>query len=336
MHPRTGGRQSPFDVTVRCRPDACVNQDSWQSPHRRPLPAPGSRTLLMGVLNVTPDSFSDGGQLASVQAVVDRAGALLTAGADILDLGGESTRPGGPPVSAAEERDRVLPALAALRRAWPDAPVSIDTYKATVAAEAIEAGADVINDIWGLAHGLSPDQRARWREAARSGDTAPDLPLSPLAEAAGRLHCPVILMHNRTDRDYRDFWEDVLLDLKMSVLLARRGGVASSQIWLDPGFGFAKDVPQNLEVLKHLERIVALGFPVLVGTSRKSTLGRVLGATVDDRVEGTAATAVWAIQQGCRMLRAHDVAQLTRFIRMADALRAGLGYSETAHDRPGA
>ena len=303
----------------------------WQSPHGRPLPAPGGRTLVMAVLNATPDSFSDGGQLASPQAVVDRAGILIEAGADVLDLGGESTRPGAPAVSADEELARVLPALAALRRAWPDVPISIDTYKADVAEAAIRAGADIVNDIWGLAHGLSADDRRRWREIARRDadvSAAPAFPaLPPMAETVSRLKCPVIVMHNRPDRDYADFWADLLLDLRLSLALARRAGIAEHQIWLDPGFGFAKTVPQNLEALSRLSRIVALGHPVLVGTSRKSTLGAVLGTGVDQRIEGTGATIVWAIQQGGAMVRVHDVREMVRFARMADAIKAGLAFS---------
>lgn len=293
----------------------------WQSPHGRPLPSPGPRTLIMGVLNVTPDSFSDGGELASPQAVADRAGRMLEAGADMLDLGGESTRPGAAAVGATEELDRVLPAIAAVRRAFPSAPISIDTYKPEVAAAAIASGADLINDIWGCTHGLTAAERKAW---------SPGAPLpraSAMAETAARLRCPIILMHNRPDRAYGDFWADVLRDFQLSLALARTAGVAGHQIWLDPGFGFAKDPAHNLEVLRQLHRIVALGYPVLVGTSRKSTLGKVLGTTVDQRLEGTGATAVWAIQQGAHMLRVHDVAEMVRFARMADAINAGLSFA---------
>lgn len=307
----------------------------WQSPHGRPLPAPGLRTLLMGVLNVTPDSFSDGGQLSSVNAVVDRAGAMLAAGANLLDLGGESTRPGAQKISATEECDRVLPAIVALRRAWPAVPLSIDTYKADVAEAALTAGADLINDVWGFTHGLDPAQRAAWRASASSSarDSAPRAPLagprpvSPMAEVAARLRAPAILMHNRPDRAYGDFWTDVLLDLRTSLALAHAAGVPDHQLWLDPGFGFAKDVAQNLAVLRDLHRIVALGFPVLVGTSRKSTLGAVLGTRVDDRLEASGATVVWAIQQGAAMVRVHDVPEMARFARMADAIKSGLGFT---------
>jgi dihydropteroate synthase len=280
----------------------------------------------MGVLNVTPDSFSDGGQLASVQAVVDRAGAMLAAGADVLDVGGESTRPGAAPVGVAEECDRVLPALVALRRVFPGIAISIDTYKAEVARVAVRAGADIVNDIWGGLHGVATEIRRAWAAAVERGGPAPAPPSSPMAAAVAALRCPVILMHNRPDREYGDFWADMLLDLRLSLAVAGAAGVPAHQIWVDPGFGFAKNPPHNLEILKHLDRIVALGPPVLLGTSRKSTIGLVLGAPVDDRLDGTGATLVWGIQQGCQMVRVHDVAPLMRFVRMADAIKAGLTW----------
>ena len=299
---------------------------AWQSPHGRPLPRPGGRTLVMGVLNVTPDSFSDGGQLPTVAAVVARAAEMLAAGADVLDVGGESTRPGGSPVSEAQELDRVLPAVAAIRTEFPQAPLSVDTYKATVAAAAVEAGADIVNDIWGGLHGVAAAERWRWVEARRRGEVAPP-PWSLMAETVARLRCPLILMHNRLDREYADFWADLLDDLRLSLAVAAAAGVPTHQLWLDPGFGFAKDPPHNLEVLQHLGRIVALGHPVLLGTSRKSTIGRVLDAPVDDRLEGTGATLVWGIQQGCAMVRVHDVAAMLRYVRMADAIKAGLTWT---------
>ena len=314
----------------------------------------------MGVLNVTPDSFSDGGELSSPQAVVDRAGAMLAAGADVLDIGGESTRPGAASVGAVEECDRVLPALTALRHAFPNAAVSIDTYKATVAVPAVEAGADIVNDIWGALRGWTAEERTRasgvlaeqagkpalqsesvsndrtlgdateegGRVAAAAHRVEPSVnwPRSPMAEAVAALRCPVILMHNRPDRNYGDFWSDLLLDLRLSLAVTQAAGVPANQIWLDPGFGFAKNPPHNLEVLKHLDRIVALGYPVLLGTSRKSTIGLVLDAPTNDRLDGTAATVVWGIQQGCAMVRVHDVAAMLRFVRMADAIKAGLDW----------
>jgi len=302
-----------------------VHLPVWQSPHGRKLPAPGGRTLLMGVLNVTPDSFSDGGQLLSTQAVVDRAGAMLAEGADVLDLGGESTRPGGAPLSAVEECDRVLPALVAVRRAFPSAPLSIDTYKAEVAAAAVQAGADIVNDIWGCLHGWTADERHA-AESLQRGESPASRPPSPMAGTVAALNCPVVLMHNRPDRNYGDFWTDLMLDLRLSLAVAQTAGIPDHQIWLDPGFGFGKNPPHNLEALKHLDRIVALGHPVLLGTSRKSTIGIVLGVPVNDRLDGTGATIVWGIRQGCHMVRVHDVAAMLRFVRMTDAIRAGIAW----------
>lgn len=281
----------------------------WQSPHGRPLPGPGARTLIMGILNVTPDSFSDGGLATSVDAAKAWTAEMVGAGVDMIDIGGESTRPGAELVSAAEEQARVLPVIRAIRARWPDLPLSIDTYKAAVAEAAIEAGADVVNDVWGLAHGVEPATGA-----------------SPMAECVARLGCPVIAMHNRTNRDYGDFWADLLADFQTALDRAKRAGIPAHQIWLDPGFGFAKDVPHNLEVIRHLDRIVQLGYPVLVGTSRKSTIGKVLNREVGDRLDGTAASVVWSIQQGCAMVRVHDVAAMRPYVQMADAIKAGLNY----------
>jgi dihydropteroate synthase len=282
----------------------------------------------MGVLNVTPDSFSDGNQLTSPQALVERAGEMIAEGADVLDIGGESTRPGAAVVSAAMELARVLPAIESVRRAWPDVPVSIDTYKAGVAAAAIRAGADIVNDVWGLTHGLTEKDRADWLAQAAQAPESDRLPSpTPMARVVAEQGCPVIMMHNRPRPDYRDFWPDLLLDLRLSLALAAAAGIPARQLWLDPGFGFAKNVAQNLAVVRDLGKIVALGHPVLLGTSRKSTLGRVLGTPVDDRLDGTGATLVWGIQQGCRMVRVHDVAAMRRYVRIADALKQGLDYT---------
>jgi dihydropteroate synthase len=305
--------------------------DSWHSPHDRVLPVIGRRTLIMGVVNVTPDSFSDGGELVTPQALCDRAGSMIEAGADVLDIGGESTRPGAEPLSAAAELDRILPAITTLRRVWPTVPISVDTYKAAVADDAVQQGADIINDVWGLTHGVDREAWLRFRAAVefRGSDRLPAL-LSPMAAVAARRKCPIIVMHNRPQRNYGDFWNDVLLDLRASLALGLQAGVQRRQLWTDPGFGFAKNVPQNLEVLRDLGRIVKLGYPVLVGTSRKSTIGAVIGAEVADRLEGGAATLAWAIQQGCHMVRVHDVREMARVTRMADAIKAGLDYSTAA------
>ena len=283
----------------------------------------------MGVLNVTPDSFSDGNELPTTQAVVDRAGQMITEGADVLDLGGESTRPGAADVSGAAELARVLPAITAIRQAWPHMPISIDTYKAEVAAAAVQAGADVVNDVWGLTHELTVEGRDRWQAIGQARDTDPETWPAPtrMAATVAALACPVIVMHNRPGAHYRDFWDDLLLDLQVSLALAAGAGIARHQVWLDPGFGFAKDMAQNLAVVRDLGRVVRLGYPVLLGTSRKSTIGRVLGADIRDRLDGTGATIVWGIQQGCGMVRVHDVAVMRRYVRMADALKQGLDFS---------
>lgn len=282
----------------------------------------------MGILNVTPDSFSDGNQLASTAAVLERAGRMILEGADVLDIGGESTRPGAAMVPVTMELERVLPAIEAVRRSWPEMPISIDTYKADVAIAAIRAGADIVNDVWGLTHGLPATERTRWITAAgETPGTTPLIPPTPMASAVAALGCPAIMMHNRSAPDYRDFWPDLLLDLRLSLAVAAAAGIPRQQLWLDPGFGFGKTVAQNLEVVRHLARIAALGHPVLLGTSRKSTIGRVLNAEVDDRTDGTGATLVWGIQQGCGMVRVHDVAAMRRYVRMADALKLGQDFS---------
>ena len=280
----------------------------------------------MGILNVTPDSFSDGGLLPTAAAVAERAVALVREGADVLDVGGESTRPGAPAVSEAVELSRVLPAIRAIREVLPDVPVSIDTYKAPVARAAVEAGADIINDVWGAAFGFGSEERKGWREAGRARASLPALRPSPMATVAAETSAPLILTHNRPDRHYVDFWEDVLLDLRFSLMLAVNAGIEKRQLWLDPGFGFAKEPGHNLEVLRQLSRIVALGYPVLLGTSRKSTLGLVSGSPVGDRLDATAASLVWGIQQGASMVRVHDVGAMARTVRVADALRAGLNW----------
>lgn len=304
---------------------------TWRSPHGRPLPSIGGRTLLMAVLNVTPDSFSDGGRLRNLDDVVAHAAAMRQDGADVLDIGGESTRPGAEPVSEAEELARVLPAIRALRERFPDAPISIDTFKPRVAEAAVEAGADIVNDVWGGLAGVDAHTRAKAVLSLGGGENVPAavgrILRSEMAETVARLGSPVILMHNRPDREYRDFWFDLQADLRLSVTLAMNAGVPHEQIWLDPGFGFAKSPAQNLEVLKHLGRIVSLGHPVLLGTSRKSTIGKVLGSEVDDRVDGTGATIVWGIAQGCAMVRVHDVAAMKRYARMADAIRLGADWA---------
>ena len=282
---------------------------SWRSPHGTPLPSWRERTLLMGILNLTPDSFSDGGQLATPEDALRQAEALIAAGADVLDLGAESTRPGSNPVETSTELERLLPTLRLLRRRLPKTPLSIDTYKADVAAAALAEGADLINDIEGGRHNLQADE-------------------SPMAQVCARAGCPLILMHRRKEVDYKDFWPEFISDLQGSLLLARLAGIRPEQLWTDPGFGFGKTPAQNLMLVRNLSQLAALGFPVLLGTSRKSTLGLVLGeADPLKREAAHHATVTWGIAQGCAMIRAHDMASLQPVVRTADALRRGPNWS---------
>ncbi len=278
---------------------------SWSSPHGTPLPDWRSRTLLMGVLNVTPDSFSDGGLAATPEAAAERAEALAAEGADVIDLGGESTRPGAPPVDAATELGRLLPALRAVRKRLPKVALSVDTYRPETARICVEAGADIVNDVEGGGFG------------AEAGG-------SPMGRVCAALRCPLILMHRRKEPDYSDFWPDLLGDLRDSVRRAIAEGVRPEQIWTDPGVGFGKTPDQNLRLVRELCKVAALGHPVLLGTSRKSTLGLVLGrGSPLDRHEANAASAVWGVAQGCSMVRVHDVARIRPYVRTADALRSG-------------
>jgi dihydropteroate synthase len=255
----------------------------------------GHRTLIMGILNATPDSFSDGGRYDAVEAAVARAEQMAAEGADIIDIGGESTRPGHAPVTEEEELQRIIPVIRAVRERVK-LPISVDTYKPETARQALEAGAHMINDVWGF----KQDPK--------------------MAEIAAEYGCPVILMHNRADRDYSDFIPDVLNDLIASVHRAQAAGVADEQIWLDPGVGFAKDYSENLEIMGRLDEIVKLGYPVLLGTSRKGFIQRTLDVKPGEAVEGTAATVALGIAQGCQIVRVHDVLQMKRVAAMTDAI----------------
>ncbi|MCA0758361.1 dihydropteroate synthase [Paenibacillus sp. N4] len=256
----------------------------------------GGRTLIMGILNATPDSFSDGGRYTQVDAAVAHAKAMAEEGADILDIGGESTRPGFEEVELEEELRRVLPVIHAVRKALPHMPISIDTYKSETARQALEAGAHIINDIWGL-----------------KGDPN-------MAAVAAEYGCPVIISHNRHSRDYNDLVPDVLADLLGSVAIAREAGIADGNIWLDPGIGFAKTYEDNLELLGRLSELSALGFPVLLGTSRKRFIRQALNLPVEELAEGTAATVALGIAQGCQIVRVHDVRVNKRTALMTDAI----------------
>ncbi|WP_219663779.1 dihydropteroate synthase [Brevibacillus formosus] len=258
----------------------------------------GERTLVMGILNVTPDSFSDGGRYVDVEEALAQARAMVEAGADLIDIGGESTRPGSEAVDEATELDRVLPVIRLLSQEL-SVPLSIDTYKAAVAEQAILEGAHIINDVWGAKR----DPR--------------------MAEVAARLDVPIILMHNREDTDYHDFFPNYIKDLRESVQIVLQAGVKQEQIILDPGIGFVKTVEQNLETMRRLDDLVGLGYPVLLATSRKRMIGHVLDLPVDERVEGTAATVALGAAKGCHMVRVHDVKEMKRVTKMMDAMLKG-------------
>lgn len=257
-------------------------------------------TKVMGILNVTPDSFSDGGRYNVIEEAVAHAKQLVADGAEAIDVGGESTRPGAKVVSAEEEIERVVPVIRRLKRAI-DVPISIDTYKPDVARAAIEAGADIINDVWG----------SKW------GDRS-------MGRVAQAYDVPIILMHNREKRDYDHFIEDVVQDLRESIDIVRAVGVRDDQIWLDPGIGFAKEYDQNIELMNRLDVITDLGYPVLLGTSRKSFIGQTLDLPTDERVEGTIATTCLGIMKGCAWVRVHDVKENVRAAKMMDAMIGGM------------
>ena len=286
----------------------------------------GERTYVMGILNLTPDSFSGDGLLSTPLSshpsfpakmgddarARETARSFLAAGADILDIGGESTRPGSQPVEAEEEKQRVLPAIRAIAAEFPDALISIDTCKAAVAEAALAAGAHIINDVWGLR--ADPE----------------------MAGLAARAKAPVILMHNRSrpamvevrDRlgkayagaEYANLLEDVRRELMESVAIGRSAGIPAEHIILDPGIGFGKTKEQNLELINRLDEIRRLGYPILLGPSRKSFIGYILNLPPDQRVEGTAAAVAVGITRGADIVRVHDVEAMVRVSRMTDAL----------------
>jgi dihydropteroate synthase len=270
----------------------------------------GERTYVMGIVNVTPDSFSGDGLLTGVEQAtatgsvaaravaraVDQARSMVEEGADLLDVGGESSRPGHADVDAAEERRRVVPVIAAIRAALPDAPISIDTTKVEVAEAALDSGADAVNDVWGVA-------------------AEPAL----LALVADR-GVPIVLMHNRETARYADVAAEVVADLERAVERALEAGIAWSQVIVDPGIGFGKTADHNLALLADLATLRALRRPILLGTSRKSTIGHVLDLPAGERIEGTIATTVLGIAAGVDIVRVHDVRANVRAARMADAI----------------
>ena len=253
---------------------------------------------IMGILNVTPDSFSDGGQWNELGRAREHTARMIQEGAAIIDIGGESTRPGHVQISIQEEIDRVVPMIRMVKENF-DIPVSIDSYKGPVVEAALEAGADLVNDIWGLKY--DPQ----------------------VAELIAKYQVPCCLMHNREKAEYRDFLPEVQQDLRETLAIAKKAGIQDSQIILDPGVGFGKTYEHNLAIIKHLEVLTELGYPVLLATSRKSVIGLTLDLPADQRVEGTIVTTVMGVEQGCAFIRVHDVKENLRAVRMTQAIMRG-------------
>lgn len=259
----------------------------------------GEKTVIMGVLNYTPDSFSDGGKWNNVDAALRHMEQMVADGADIIDIGTESSRPGFTPISAAEEIDRLDGILPRLVKACP-VPISVDTYKAETAAYAMQTGAHIMNDIWGLQYAPEPGK---------------------MAAVAAQYGVPVVVMHNQDGTEYTNIIEDMKKFFITSAVIAAKAGMKQEQIITDPGIGFGKTWEQNLYVMKHLSDLTALPYPMLLGTSRKGFIGRILDLPVTERMEGTGATCVAGVLAGCAIVRVHDVKPIARMCKMADALR---------------
>ena len=258
----------------------------------------GLRTYVMGIINVSPDSFSGDGFDCDVQGVIDQGLRFQTEGADILDLGAQSTRPGYQEITNDEELRRLMPALEGLIDTV-DIPISVDTHKPVIAKAAIETGASIINDIWGLKY--NPD----------------------IALISAEYETPIVMMHNQSTTDYSDLIPNMLESLNNSINLALKSGVAKRNIIIDPGIGFGKTPDQNLEIIKRLKEFLTLGYPILIGTSRKSTIGYILDAPPDQRIEGTASTIALSIAEGVDIIRVHDVKEMVKVSRMTDAIVRG-------------
>lgn len=254
-----------------------------------------NHTYVMGILNITPDSFSDGGKWNDRDRALRHVEEMIAEGMDILDIGGESTRPGYTLLSDEEEMDRVLPIIREIKSNF-NIPISLDTYKSKVAFAGIQAGVDMINDIWGLKY---DDKMAK--VIAESG-------------------VPCCLMHNRKESDYKDFMQEVAADLAETIRIAERAGIMDEKIILDPGVGFGKTYEQNLEVINCLEELNMFGYPLLLGCSRKSVIGLTLDLPAQERLEGTLVTTVMAVIKGCSFVRVHDIKENVRAIRMAEAI----------------
>ncbi|MCI9422756.1 dihydropteroate synthase [Lachnospiraceae bacterium WCA-9-b2] len=260
-----------------------------------------NHTYIMGILNVTPDSFSDGGRYLSVDAALKHAQEMIDDGADILDIGGESTRPGHAQITEEEEIERTVPVIEKLKQEF-DIPISIDTYKSSVARAALQGGVDLVNDIWGLKY---------------------DSSMAGLVADYGAACC---LMHNRKEPVYQDFLIDFMEDMRDCIRIAKASGIGDEKIILDPGVGFGKTYELNLEILRHVGRMQDLGYPVLLGTSRKSVIGLTLDLPSDQREEGTLATTVYGMMNGCSFVRVHDVKANRRAIQMTEAIMGRRAY----------
>ncbi len=255
----------------------------------------GKKVYVMGILNCTPDSFSDGGKYNNTDQALMQTERMIAEGAALIDVGGESTRPGHVRISDEEEISRVLPVIREIKRRF-DIPLSIDSYKSEVIKAALDAGADMVNDIWGL----KKDKKA--------------------AEVTAKYGVPVCLMHNRENTDYKDFLGEVCSDLRDSVQIAEKAGIKREKIILDPGVGFAKSHEQNLQIIRHLNRLKELGFPVMLAASKKRVIGLTLDLPVDERLEGTIAVSVIGAMEGCDFIRVHDIKENIRALWMAEAV----------------
>lgn len=254
-----------------------------------------NKTYIMGILNVTPDSFSDGGKFNTIENALKHTEKMIEEGADIIDVGGESSRPGYIPITEEDEILRVVPVIENIKKRF-DITVSVDTYKYNVAKAAFDVGADIINDIWGFKYN------------------------NKMAEITKEYDAVCCLMHNRNNTNYVNYMEDVLNDLKESVKIAINAGISKEKIIIDPGVGFGKTYENNIEIINNLQKLKELGFPVLLGTSRKSVIGITLNLPVNERLEGTLATTVFGVIKGCSFIRVHDVKENKRVITMTEKL----------------
>ena len=259
----------------------------------------GKKTYIMGILNVTPDSFSDGGKYNEIERAVEKAREMAENGADIIDIGGESTKPGFVPVHMEDELSRVIPVIEIIAKDL-HVPISIDTTKSVVAKKALQAGAHIINDIWGLQKD------------------------STLARIAAEFNAGIIVMHNKEDKIYIDLMQEIKTYLRRSIQIAINAGIELNHLVIDPGIGFGKTLEHNLEVMRNLDKLKELEIPVLLGTSRKSLIGNILNLPVAERVEGTAATVALGIARGVDFVRVHDVLEMSRVVKVSDAIIRGL------------